>query len=371
MNLENKISQIVLQPTSFCNLDCKYCYLPDRQYKHKMPLNNIDKLFKELTTFNYLNDKVEIRWHAGEPLAVPIDFYRQAIEIINYYTNNHSEISFSLQTNATPINDEWCELFISNKFELGVSLDGPKYIHDENRVMRNGKGTYLEVMEKINMLKKRNIKFHTISVLTNFSLDFANEIFDFFCELDAESVGFNVEETEGINKSKSFAASNFIERYYTFMKRLFKLNEGGKLKIREFDQIYNWIKYGEGDRPNFMVEAFRILSMDWKGDISSFSPELLSYPQYAFSNIHLGGIQSIPQNQDFKTIAYEIKQGVEQCKSICPYFKVCGGGAPSNKLWENNAFNTTSTLYCTSRFKVITDILLEYFEMHSKNLNNK
>jgi uncharacterized protein len=327
-----------------------------------MPLENIDKLFRELSELDYLDETIEIRWHAGEPLAMPIEFYYEAIEIINHHLKETYSIKFSVQTNAIPLTEEWCNLLKKNNFEVGISIDGPQHIHDLNRVTRKGRGTFYKTLEKVSLIKDHSIPFGIIAVLTNYSLDYPDEIFHFFSKIGASSIGFNIEETEGENLSRSLESADYLERYHSFMKRLFYLNKEHKIRLREFDQIESWIKYGEGDRPNFMIMPLKILCMDWSGNLSTFSPELLSYPRYIFSNINSGGLKAVLSKHNFQSTLNEIKMGVRKCKSECPYFQVCGGGAPSNKLWENGTFNSTSTSYCTARFKIITDIILEHFE---------
>ncbi len=76
------ISLVVIQPTSFCNLDCDYCYLPDRHLNNRLSLDLIEPIFKSIFTSPFFQDEIEICWHAGEPLAVPISFYKSAFQKI-------------------------------------------------------------------------------------------------------------------------------------------------------------------------------------------------------------------------------------------------------------------------------------------------
>ncbi|MBK9778624.1 MAG: hypothetical protein IPP55_01005 [Anaerolineales bacterium] len=115
------------------------------------------------------------------------------------------------------------KIFKSENVLMGVSLDGPAFIHDKNRVMRNGKGTHSKVMEGIKLLQKENINFEVIAVLTSFSLDYPDEIYNFFIENKITGVGFNLDEIEGTHLTSSYQNENAENKYRQFMRRLMEL----------------------------------------------------------------------------------------------------------------------------------------------------
>ena len=359
LNQVGKLKQIVLQPTPFCNINCRYCYLPDRNSRNKASFKTIRTLFQQLNDYEKLGNSIEIRWHAGEPLSMPIDFYQEALSIIYKTLKRKVKINHSLQTNAVALNKKWCEFLKQNDFKIGVSIDGTKHIHDRNRVTKHGKGTFDLTYKGINLLRLHEINFETISVLTNYSLDFPDEIYYFLHRLQPTQIGFNIEETEGFNVSISFAQKDFLKRYRQFLFRVSQLEEEKGTTVRELKQIANAILFSEGDRQNLMVNPLSILCMDWEGNLSTFSPELLSFAEYSFGNIHRNKIEDILYHPNFIVANTEIQNGVAKCKTDCDYFEVCGGGAPSNKFWENKTFNSMATTYCSARFKLPTDIVLQ------------
>ena len=102
---------IVLQPTPFCNIDCDYCYLPNRSSTHKMELNVLGKIVMEVFSSKLISSPIDFLWHIGEPLAVPISFYEQAFSIIKEVSKDTGiEYSLSFQTNAMLINQNWINL---------------------------------------------------------------------------------------------------------------------------------------------------------------------------------------------------------------------------------------------------------------------
>src|SRR5690349_20535979 len=108
---------------------------------------------------------LEVLWHAGEPLTVGIPFYREAAEIFAGRLLSRCRIRQTFQTNGTLITDSWCEYFIESKSAVGVSLDGPKEIHDAQRSGRDGRASFEQVMRGISALRDHNIPLNGLCVL--------------------------------------------------------------------------------------------------------------------------------------------------------------------------------------------------------------
>ncbi len=374
-NLDNfgPINLVVIQPTSFCNLNCDYCYLPNRQLKNRLSLNLIDPIFKTIFTSPFCTSDFSICWHAGEPLAVPIAFYKSAFEAINKasekYNSNEVYFDLSFQTNGTLITQAWCDLFKQYPVHVGVSLDGPEFLHNIHRKTRNGKGSYELTMRGLRYLQNNNIPHSLISVITEDSLDYPDEIFNFFMENGIKDVGFNMEETEGINKNSSLEGKGIKEKYRNFMKHFWELiaQNNGKFRLREFEFIGSLIYTGDRMINTEMNQAFRILNIDHQGNFSTFDPELLSiqtelYGDFILGNVLTDTLESVCYSEKFQKIHQDMTAGVNLCRQTCEYFGLCGGGAGSNKYWENGTFNSGQTIACNYRIKMITDVVVEALE---------
>jgi uncharacterized protein len=92
------IGMVVVQPTAFCNINCSYCYLPDRTNKHVMALSTVKRLFEEVFASGWTCPGITVLWHAGEPLAAPISFYEQAFAIIEELRPPSVLLKHSVQT---------------------------------------------------------------------------------------------------------------------------------------------------------------------------------------------------------------------------------------------------------------------------------
>ncbi len=165
-----RIQLLVVQPTPFCNIDCRYCYLPDRTNKSVVAEATLANLFSQVFASGWVRDGVTIVWHAGEPMVLPIDFYRRAFRLIDGLKPADVAVTHSFQTNGTLIDDAWCEFFAAEQISVGVSIDGPQRLHDINRRTRSGHGTFERTIAGIRRLRRHGVPFHVISVLSPESL---------------------------------------------------------------------------------------------------------------------------------------------------------------------------------------------------------
>jgi uncharacterized protein len=225
-------------------------------------------------------------------------------------------------------------------------------------------------------LQDHGIRFHAIAVISDDSLDHAESIYRFFENLGATEIGFNVEELEGHHKSSSLSGEHTLDRLTRFWNQLYALYDSthGSVPIREFRKTAQAIlttrvvaPWEETASRNDQVLPFRIISVDYEGKISTFSPELLGtrderYGDFIFGRIGNDTLATITSSQAFAQVAIEVRRGVERCSRTCEYFSVCGGGAPSNKYFENGDLASTSTMYCRASIQLPVKSVLNGLE---------
>ena len=365
-----QIGMVVLQPTAFCNINCSYCYLPDRDNRHVLAPSTVTRLFTELFASGWAAPHLTVVWHAGEPLVVPVAFYREAFAAIERLRPPSVAVRHAFQTNGMLIDDGWCALFRDWKVGVGVSLDGPRELHDANRKTRSGAGTFDRTVAGIRRLQAAELPFHVISVLSSASLDDPDGLLDFYLEHGIDHVCFNVEESEGSHVSQLFAGEGLQRRYEAFLRRFWhRARADGRVKfVREIDlAIPRVFRPSEARTRNVQVEPLAMLNVDAHGNVSSFSPELLglknpAYGDFLLGNINTRSLAAIHEACLKSALYRDVQQGVAACRAECEYFSVCGGGAPVNKLFENGSFTGTRTSYCTLTQIVPTDLILEAYD---------
>jgi uncharacterized protein len=373
-----EIGTLVVQPTPFCNINCTYCYLPDRTHKAVIALETVQALFAKIVASGWLGSELTVIWHAGEPLIVPPAFYESCFAAIESLRPPTLRVTHSIQTNGMLISPAWCALFKKWRVGVGVSIDGPRRFNDAHRLTRDGRSTFDKTLAGIRALREHGVPFNVISVLSDQSLEAPAEMLEFYLSEQIEDVCFNVEESEGEHVSGLFASSNPRERFRTFLHEFWHLaRKSGRIRlIREIDGMLPRVfRPGGKEVRNIQTEPFGMLNVDCHGNVSSFSPELLGLKSSAYGDFLIGNIlrDSLEQMRTgpiMQALSRDIAAGVAACRRSCEYYSVCGGGAPINKLAENGSFTSTATSFCTLTQMVPTDLILAAFEDVQRSLDN-
>lgn len=362
-----KTRLLVIQPTPFCNINCSYCYLPDRNSKSVIEYTTLWNLFWQLFSSGWTRDRLDVVWHAGEPMVLPIDFYRQALGMIERMRPPTLQVRQHLQTNGTLINNDWCDFIRCEKINVGVSIDGPRHLNDRHRVTRSGRGTFDKTIAGIRLLRQHNIPFHVISVLSRSSMSSPRDLFDFYVAEGIERVAFNVEDSVNHHVSEVLNDADSATVYRRFLHEFWALARSREQikAIREIDDMIDAVSLPSrtGLRSE-MAEPFTILNVDCSGNISTFSPELLGvkhgeYGDFSLGNINRDWLVDFPAKPAFERMLSEIEAGLAMCRDRCPYFDVCGGGEPANKLAENGTFASAETNSCRVTRMAVADVVLD------------
>jgi uncharacterized protein len=357
-------SLIVVQPTPFCNVDCGYCYLSDRSLRVVMSLDVIDSLATKLLPSLGAEANTTLVWHGGEPTMAPIGWYDAATERLR--RAGPVSLQLAMQTNAMAIDAAWIALFKRTRTIVGVSIDGPQRFHDRRRVTRQGRGTHAIGMRGVKRLQDADMNPSVITVLSASSLADADEYFAFYRDAGLSNVSFNIDEQEGANPSSSFAAVDKKAEMAAFLLRLLRLSRetGYFLAIREVERISAIWGLGAPCR-NEQVEPWGIISIDHRGDVSTFSPEFLDVKAAEYNNFRFGSVldqgpTDWARDAAFAALRGTVVDGVAACRDACSYFAICGGGAPVNKYCERRSAAATETAYCRMTTQAAADALLQF-----------
>jgi uncharacterized protein len=253
-----------------------------------------------------------------------------------------------------------------------VSVDGPDFLHDRYRRTRQGRGTLDKVLRGIHLLHEHGIRFEVITVLTADSLDYPDELFDFYKANDIHSVGFNVEEIEGPHNTSSLQREGTTERFRRFLTRFLTLAHAADppLLVREFETSAAALLGARRGKPLVRTQEnkpWAIVNVDCEGNFSTYSPELLgisslAHGGFALGNVTVDSLEDVLASTRFQRLEAEVGRGVEMCHATCEYFPYWGGGPPANKYFENGTFASTETLFCRLHKMVCLDVALQVLE---------
>jgi uncharacterized protein len=355
---------IVLQPTPYCNINCDYCYLGNRNDRRLMSRTVIEAIRDKLFSHLAQDASPTIVWHAGEPTAAPIAWYEHASE--NLKPVAPPDATFAIQTNGVSISDAWIDFLRRSETRIGMSIDGPQRFHDARRKTRAGGPTWSLVMRNLGRLQSAGLYPSVISVLHPACLAAPDEFYRFYRDNDIHLISFSIDEAEGSNAASSFDGFDHKPAMVEFLRKILTLAfcDGYSLHIREIERIAHVLADG-ALADNEQVTPWDVIVVAANGDVTSFSPEFMelrsaAHNNFCFGNILENSFDDIVDGAVFKRTSKEIRNGVELCRRSCRYFDVCGGGAPSNKMFENNSLESGETSFCRLSTQAAADALIQF-----------
>jgi uncharacterized protein len=242
-----------------CNLDCKYCfYLPKTRLYPGRKLRMNDELC-ETYLRQYIDAQqvpdVTISWQGGEPTLIGLDFFKRSIEYTKRLARPRMHIQHTLQTNGTLLNDEWCRFLRENNFLVGLSLDGPRELHDYYRVDKAGAPTFDRVIRAARLMQNHKVEFNVLCTVHAANAEHPLKVYRFFRdELTVRWVQF-IPIVERINPD----GSTLLQEGDTVTDRSVKPDRWGKFLMTIFDE---WVRRDVGE---MHVNVFEAALASWVG----------------------------------------------------------------------------------------------------------
>jgi uncharacterized protein len=239
------LQQLILDLTNQCNMRCKYCiysgkYRYERSHRDSnMPLETAIKAVDYFMNCSSKSEKPDVTFYGGEPF-LEFELFRYIIDYVKSKSNNYN---FSLTTNGTLLNAEVASYLIKNDISINVSLDGPKHVHDKNRVLLNGSGSYELVMNNLKYIKETDQEYFlnkiSYSLVTTPPYDF-EAIKSFFYSSDF----FHPSKSSLRIVPASTYATTFFEKKSTLIARQQYKKNRDKM-LRNFKNAIMSGKYSE------------------------------------------------------------------------------------------------------------------------------
>jgi len=319
-----------------CNLACDYCYYSACQGRPSADIQRIDdellrKVIQEMMQSS--RGSVSFAWQGGEPLLAGLDFFRKVVLYQQQYAPRNTVISNALQTNGTLVTREWAAFFRQYSFLLGVSVDGPAWIHDRRRKTGSGKGSYDRVMQGIEVLREARVDFNILMVIHEDNVGEAEAITSW---IDQHQFGF-VQLIPGMDfrSQDAGAEGKFLvtaEQYGQFLCQIFDwwYRDGEPcISVRVFD---NWLQRLVGQEPEMCVHREScpsILILEQNG--AAYPCDFYIDEQYRLGDAgeqSLGALMADPAWEAFRT---QKKVLADACRT-CEYVHYCHGGCPRHRV---------------------------------------
>ena len=347
------LSLLIKPASSSCNLRCKYCFyhsIADSRNIKSYGVMTHDLL--ELLVRKSLEEAdgfCTFAFQGGEPSLAGLDFYRSLIKYVNQFNKKAVKVNYCIQTNGMVIDDAWAEFLFENNFLTGISLDGPKDIHDANRVDNKGSGSYNQVMRAIGLLNKHRAEYNILTVITSLTARHIQHIYRFF-----KKQGFNylqfipcldpLDEIPGENKY-----SLTPERYTRFLKVLFDLwyddvIKGDFISIRYFDNLVGMLMGypPESCGMSGVCTCYYVVEADG----STYPCDFYVLDDYRLGSIRDNTFEKMKNAAAGINFVNVSKNITPECQE-CQYYNICRGGCRRNREPFENGLPVLN-YYCSS-----------------------
>jgi len=346
---------VVMQPTTLCNLDCSYCYLPLRARERAMPVAVATAVAEPVNRWA-ARGRFSVVWHGGEPLAAGRERLAALLAPFDDRVEHH------VQTNATLIDDAWCEFFAAHRIRVSVSVDGPA-AHNADRVTRGGRAAYGRIRRGVAALRRHGIGFSALCVVTRPRPGLAGELYDYFLELGCDVLALNIEEREGVNTRPNQHPGADVTAFWAELVAAWR--RAPRLHVREIE----WsLRYAaavlDGTEDEVLPRRLDpIPTVAYDGSVVLLSPELAGFQDPRYGDFSSGNVLTTPLERILAAAAAtpwiaEFLSGVEACRASCAYFGFCGGAHAANRYFEHGRFDATTTDHCrNSKIRLLEGVL--------------
>ena len=339
MKIIKPFSLLVKPVSASCNLRCEYCFYIDHlDYVKKgdKPVMSDETLEKMISAYMQVGlPEYSFTWQGGEPTLAGLDFFKRAVELQKQYAPPGSKISNSLQTNATLIDQPLAEFFTKNNFLLGVSLDGPKAIHDKFRLTVSGKPTHSMVMQGINQLNRAKTEFNILCLVNSDNVKKPRELYKYYRDKGFGFLQFIpcVEYDEKGNLTH-YSVSGL--QWGKFLCEIFDIwyrKDSRRVSIRHFDSVLNLLVLNRYTQCTMDKDCRQYFAVEYDGGI---------YPCdfYVEKELKLGSIdksswEEVSINPLYEDFGKRKGQWNSHCNS-CKWLQLCHGDCQKMRGPDNN-----------------------------------
>ncbi|MCH7911028.1 MAG: radical SAM protein, partial [Candidatus Hydrogenedentes bacterium] len=236
--------QVMVKPIgAVCNLDCAYCYYLEK--KDLYPKGRSFRMADDLLE-SYIIQHIEacpdelilFSWHGGEPTVLGLDYFRRIVELQRRHRPPGRRILNGIQTNGTLLDEEWCRFLAAERFQIGISVDGPRELHDPYRVTKSGKSTHNQVMRSFRLLKRHGVECDMLCVVHQKNVRHPALVYRFFRDSGVKFLQF-LPLVARQGETGVSAETVPAEAYGVFLSTVFGewiKHDVGRIAIQNFDE---------------------------------------------------------------------------------------------------------------------------------------
>lgn len=354
---------LLAKPTGpICNLDCRYCYFLSKEAlypgeRFRMSDGILEKYIRQLLEAHH-TPEVTVAWQGGEPTMMGLDFFERSVELVEKHRKPWQRVEHTIQTNGVLVDERWAEFFKANDFLVGLSVDGPKELHDTYRVDRRGRGSFERVMAGYGHLQAVGVDVNVLCTVHAANQDHPLEVYRFFRdEMGARFIQFIpiVERTTetllplanlGWRTSHKQRRPLYLQAGDRVTDRSVSPEAYGRFLIGVFDE---WVQQDVG---RVFVQMFDVALANWHGEppglcvfsetcglapVLEHNGDLYSCdhyvePDYLLGNIEETRMADLVDSERQRSFGLAKLEALPEYCGDCEVRFACHGGCPRNRF---------------------------------------
>ncbi|MCX5772685.1 MAG: anaerobic sulfatase maturase, partial [Candidatus Hydrogenedentes bacterium] len=322
------------------NLRCTYCFYlekaqmyPDTS-RHRMSEPVLEAMVKQVLRGGM--DAVNFGWQGGEPTLMGLDFYKQAVELQQRHGAPGQSVGNSLQTNGVLLDEQWAAFLHQYNWLIGLSLDGPEFIHDRYRKSSGGEPTWKRVSGNARMLLANKVETNVLCLVNDLSARHPEEIYDFHKSIGIPWMQF-IPCVETLPNDPSTMAPYAVgpEAFGEFLCRIFDkwtkdfVNGVPTVYVRYFESVFHTYVGLPPPECTLLDECGCYVVVEHNGDV--YCCDFFVQPDCHLGNVLQGDLIEMLNGPRQKAFGMKKATLPPQCQA-CPWLVQCRGGCLKERL---------------------------------------
>jgi uncharacterized protein len=368
---------------STCNIDCTYCFFLSKEAlypneKNRMSEATLEAYIRQLLE-SHRTPEVTVAWQGGEPTLMKLEFFRRSVELVEKYRRPEQTVLHTFQTNGILLDDEWCAFFKEHNFLVGLSVDGPREIHDAYRLDRSKKGTFDRVMQGWAYLRKHEVEFNILCTVNAANQKHGRAVYRFFRdEMHAKWMQFIPIVERASEETIDLANQGWSEQpgrkrlLYTQSGNLVTNRSVGGEQYGQFlvDIFEEWVRRDVGQ---VYVQMFDVTleayfgrhllcihaptcgygpALEYNGDV--YSCDHFVEPRYKLGNIHETHLVQLVASAEQRKFGDDKRDTLTaQCRR-CEVKALCNGGCPKDRFALSSDGDPGQNYLCSGLYLFFT-----------------
>jgi uncharacterized protein len=348
---------LLAKPTgAVCNLDCSYCFFLSKELlypgsRFRMAEELLEAYVRQLIEAHAGQPEVAVAWQGGEPTLMGVDFFRRSVELAEQHLAPGQRAVYTIQTNGTLLDEEWAAFFREHDFLVGISIDGPRELHDAYRVNKGGKGSFDQVLRGLEHLQAGGVEWNVLTTVHAANGEHGREVYRFLRdELGARFIQFIpiIERVAGSDDSWSSWRDRPLyvqegdavsprsigqKQYGRFLVGVFEewvRHEVGTVYVQLFDvTLANWV----GEPPGLCVHSEtcgRALALEHTGDL--YSCDHFVEPKHLLGSIAEHRMLDLVESPQQRQFGLDKRDTLPRFCRECDVRFACHGGCPKDRF---------------------------------------